>query len=617
MKKEVLVALAGNPNVGKSTIFNALTHERQHTGNWAGKTVASASGRCVCGGRAFLITDTPGAYSLKGPSRDEKNAADFILHGGADATVVVCDATCLERGLILALEIMSAAKNVVLCVNLMDEAKKKGVSPDLELLSRRLGVPVAACSARRGEGIDALMAAVERAAAGGVNNQLRLTLPPGASEDEEAALYVRTAEAIARECVKTEADSSFDRRLDRVFLSRAAGFPIMALLLFFVFWLTVSGANYPSEALSFIFGRLGERLSSWAQGSSLPPMLSGALIDGVYRVLTWVIAVMLPPMAIFFPMFALLEDFGYLPRIAFNLDALFRRACACGKQSLTMCMGFGCNAVGVTGCRIIDSPRERLIAMITNAFVPCNGRFPALIAIITMFFAGGGGALSKMTAALILFSVILLGVILTLLVSKLLSETCLRGIPSSFVLELPPYRVPRIGQVIFDSVRDRIVFVLGRAASVAAPAGFVIWVLANVFVGDKSLIMHITDFLDPFARQFGLDGVILTAFILGFPANEIVLPLILMGYMATGAIAEPGSLAAVREVFTENGWGLRTAVCTLLFTLVHWPCSTTVLTIKKESGSLLWTAVSVLVPAACGLILCFAAAHLMSALGIT
>lgn len=544
-------------------------------------------------------------------------AAEYIKSGAADVTVVVCDAACLERNLILALQIMNASDSVILCLNIIDEAKKKGVDIDVFRLSELLCVPVVACSAGYGRGLEALMnEAARRASGGGFVPPLKVPVSPGASFEEEAAAYVNAAERIARECVKRGADTSRDRRADRMLASRVPGYPIMALFLILILWITITGANVPSELLSSLFSALGEHLHALSRAAALPEMLSGALIDGVYRVLTWVVAVMLPPMAIFFPLFALLEDLGYLPRIAFCLDSVFRRACACGKQSLTMCMGFGCNAVGVSGCRIIDSERERLIAMITNSFVPCNGRFPSLIAIITMFFAGSAVTGGTLVPALILAGVILLGVLLTLLVSRLLSVTCLRGVPSSFILELPPYRMPRVGRVIMESLKDRIIFVLGRAASVAAPAGLVIWLLANVCVGDKSLFLHCAAFLDPFARLCGLDGVILIAFILGFPANEIVFPLIVMGYMASGSVCAIESLSGVRELLLANGWSVSTAICTLLFTLVHWPCSTTLLTIKKESGSPGWTALSMLVPAACGFVLCFAAANIMRLFGL-
>jgi len=381
----------------------------------------------------------------------------------------------------------------------------------------------------------------------------------------------------------------------------------MLLLLGGIFWLTISGANYPSELLSDLLFSIQPHLVSFLEWFHIPNWIINPLVYGVYQTLAWVVSVMLPPMAIFFPLFTLLEDLGYLPRIAFNMDHLFKKASCHGKQSLTMCMGFGCNACGVVGCRIIDSPRERLIATITNSFVPCNGRFPTLIAIITMFFAGviSSPFLRSIVSTLLLVFVILLGIFMTLLVSNLLSKTLLKGIPSSFALELPPYRKPQIGKVIVRSIFDRTIFVLGRAMIVAAPAGLLIWILANIHIGELTILAHLTSFLDPFAKIFGLDGVILMAFILGFPANEIVMPIIIMSYLSSGTLTEFDSLFALKELLVQNGWTWVTALSTMIFSLFHFPCSTTILTIKKETGSWKWALLSFILPTLVGLIICF------------
>lgn len=608
---EKIIALAGNPNVGKSTVFNHLTGMRQHTGNWPGKTVEVARGSFTYHGTDYTLVDLPGTYSLTARSAEEEVARDFLLEGGADAAVVVCDATCLERNLNLVLQTLELTERVVVCVNLMDEAEKKGLTVDTEELSELLGVPVVGTAAGRGRGMTELTAAMARAAAG------EGCAPPGRfSEANTVEKKVRLAESLAAAVTrrKRENYAARDRRLDRLFTSRATGIPVMLLLLTGILWLTIEGANVPSALLSeFLFG-LQDRLTALFTALNVPDWLHGALVLGVYRVLAWVVSVMLPPMAIFFPLFTLLEDFGYLPRVAFVLDHAFQKAHACGKQALTMCMGFGCNACGVTGCRIIDSPRERLIAALTNNFVPCNGRFPTLIAIISMFFVVGGKG-SGLGSALLLMGVILLGVGCTFGASKLLSATVLKGVPSSFALELPPYRAPRVGQVIVRSVLDRTLFVLGRAVAVAAPAGLVIWLFANVTVGGQSVLAWCTGFLDPFARLFGLDGVILMAFILGWPANEIVVPIMLMAYLSGGTLVEMNDLAALRALLEANGWTGATAVCTLLFTLLHWPCSTTCLTIRKETGSWKWTAVAVLLPTAAGLGACFIVATLARLLG--
>ncbi len=688
-----VIALAGNPNVGKSTIFNALTGLRQHTGNWPGKTVATAQGRCVHRGCAYILVDLPGTYSLMPHSAEEEVARDFLCFGGADGAVVVCDATCLERNLNLVLQTLELEPRAVICVNLLDEAEQKGIQIDLAALAKRLGAPVVGTKAGRGEGLDALMdaataladapqppvpvpvhypVAIEEAAArlGPLLRQrlagrlperwlaLRLLEPdkalldaltqalnwdprtdlqvqdalteaweglkaagfnPGTLEDSIAAALVRTAESICRAAVRhTHPDSqSRDRKLDRLLTSRRTGVPLMLLLLAGIFWLTIQGANYPSELLSKGLFWVQERLSALFAACNAPSWLHGALVLGVYRVLAWVVSVMLPPMAIFFPIFTLLEDFGYLPRVAFVLDHAFQKAKACGKQCLSMCMGFGCNAAGVVGCRIIDSPRERLIAILTNSFVPCNGRFPTLIAIITMFFAGTqGGIWRSLLSAILLTGVILLGVFMTFWTSRLLSGTLLKGVPSSFVLELPPYRRPRIRQVIVRSVLDRTLFVLGRAAAVAAPAGLVIWLCANLSVGGMSLLCWCTRFLEPLGHLLGLDGAIVAAFLLGFPANEIVVPILIMTYLATGTLQDMGDLNALHQLLVSHGWTWLTAVCTLLFSMFHWPCSTTCITIAKETRSVKWTLLAVLLPTASGMLLCAATAFAARLLGL-
>ena len=603
------IALVGNPNVGKSTRFNALTGLRQHTGNWTGKTVASARGVCRFRGRELLLVDLPGTYSLEPRSAEEAVTRDYLESGQADGVVVVCDATCLERNLILALQVLELTGRAVVCVNLMDEARRHGIEVDLPGLARRLGVPVVGVSAGTGEGLSAL---------GEAMCAMAEALPAQAEARPAAAEgRVTLAERYAAQVVRSRRTGYLhrQRRLDRVLTARRTGLPLMLALLGLVLWLTVAGANLPSRALSALFDRLGGVLAGWLAGA--PWWLRGVLLDGVYRVLTWVVAVMLPPMAIFFPLFTLLEDLGYLPRVAFVLDHAFQRCRTCGKQALTMCMSLGCNACGVTGCRIIDSPRERLIAILTASLVPCNGKFPTLIALVTMFCLGGAGGLwASWAGAGMLLAVLCLGVAATLGCSRLLSGTALRGIPSAFALELPPYRRPRVGQILVRSLLDRTLFVLGRAAAVAAPAGALIWVLGNVRAGDASLLGHCTAFLDPFARLFGLDGVILTAFALGWPANEIVVPVMLMAYLSAGTLTELGDLAALRTVLVSQGWTGVTAVCTLLFTLFHFPCSTTCITVYRETGSLRAAAAAFALPTALGLALCFVVAGVGRMLGL-
>lgn len=679
-ENEKTVALGGNPNVGKSTVFNSLTGMRQHTGNWPGKTVGCAVGRYSHKGTDFVMVDIPGTYSLFASSEEELVSRDFICFGRPDVTVIVADATNLERNLNLLLQTAEITSSLVLCVNLMDEAERKGITVDIDRLSELLGIPVVGTSAGSGNGLDELADAIYRVANGitvpeptgiiydtAVEESIAPLIPvleekyegisarwlalrllendeglmrsmgerTGIDASDAAAMsalasardrmasfgmderslddsivtsLVRAAEVIAAETVSHTHDGADrrDRRLDHVLTSKRYGIPIMLLMLTVVMWLTISGANYPSQLLSGLLFGFQDTLTAWAAALNLPAWLCGLLIDGVYRTLAWVVSVMLPPMAIFFPLFTLLEDLGYLPRIAFNLDNFFKRSCACGKQALTMCMGFGCNAAGVVGCRIIDSPRERLIAIITNSFVPCNGRFPTLIAVITMFFAGViAFPLQGVVSAAMLVGLIVLGVCVTLLVSRLLSKTLLKGVPSSFALELPPYRKPQVGKILVRSVFDRTLFVLGRAAAVAAPAGAVIWIMANVTVGDSTLLSLCAGFLDPVASLIGMDGYILMAFILGFPANEIVVPIIIMSYMSAGSILELENLTELHGLLVANGWTWHTAVCVMLFSLMHWPCSTTCLTIHKETKSIKWTLLSVLIPTALGMAVCF------------
>ncbi|MCB2312732.1 ferrous iron transport protein B [Clostridium tagluense] len=687
-----IIALGGNPNVGKSTVFNNLTGLKQHTGNWPGKTVANAQGKYSYKNNNFILVDIPGTYSLMVNSVEEEIARDFICFGNPDATVIVVDATCLERNLNLVIQTLEITSKVVVCVNLIDEAKRKGITINLEDLSRQLGVPAVGTSAIKAKSLNELMdvvfevafnkitpntiniiyeeliekaiSKVENALKSQLQNKLNtrwvaLKLIDGDEtllasinkyldfnltnqaelmncvyetraslnaqginsdtfRDKVVSQIVETAEKISSTVVSVK-DKNYndtDRKIDKYLTSKKFGIPIMILLLAVVFWLTITGANIPSKLIADGLFWVEDKLTIFFIWLGTPAWVHGLLVLGMYRTLAWVISVMLPPMAIFFPLFTLLEDLGYLPRVAFNLDNYFKKACACGKQALTMCMGFGCNAAGIIGCRIIDSPRERLIAIITNNFVPCNGRFPTLIAIITMFFGGIiVGPVQSIISTLILTGVIILGVVLTLIISKILSKTILKGIPSNFTLELPPYRKPLVGKVIVRSIFDRTLFVLGRAMIVAAPAGIVIWAMANIHIGDLSILTHCANFFDPFARLIGLDGYILMAFILGFPANEIVVPIIIMCYMSTGSMVELDSLVKLKTLLVSNGWTSLTAVCVMLFSLMHWPCATTCLTIKKETQSIKWTLVSFLVPTITGIVICFIVASTVRLMG--
>ena len=591
------VGLIGNPNVGKSSVFNNLTGLHQHTGNWPGKTIESSFGTYEYSNKKFLIVDLPGTYSLKAYSKEEDVTTSFIEKSQFDVMVVVVDATALERNLNLALQVLQITKNVVVCVNLLDEAKKKNIKINLKLLSDKLGVPVVGTIATKKKTLEELKEKIIHVATN-KNNEL---VEYGSDEK-----IVKTAEIIASEVIdKSEINNDRDRKIDKILTSKCFGIPIMLVMLGFIFWLTIIGANYPSKFLSWMFGLGQEKLESLFIMWRFPQIVSSLLINGVYQTVTWIISVMLPPMAIFFPLFTLLEDLGVLPRIAFNLDNFFKKAGTCGKQALTMCMGFGCNAAGVIGCRIMRSTRERLIAIVTNCFVPCNGRFPLLITIATIFFVGQfNGIVGSLVSTCVVLTVILLGIVLSLFISKILSVTLLKGESSGFILELPPYRKPQIGSILVRSVLDRTLFVLGRAISSAIPAGIVIWIMANIQIDGTSMISYIAYFFDPIAKIMGLDGYILTAFIFGIPANEIVLPILLMMYMKSGCLIDISDSFRIGEILIENGWTMLTAINVMIFTILHFPCMTTLLTIKKETNSSKWVWISFFIPTACGIIVC-------------
>ena len=616
------ISLIGNPNVGKSSLFNYLTKSHVHTGNWTGKTVFSNSCNFSYKDKVYKIHDLPGTYSLITHSYEEEITRNFIYNNIDNINIVVCDMTLLEKSLNLVLQVMEVSNKVILCLNMLDEARSKNIDVDINRLSQILKIPVVAISTRTKEGIDELKEVIYNYKVSSkfsikydskveeeinnimINNKVNRTLAIKIlnlnNNIELEDLITNKIINIAYDINKAVVTSNCKNRykLDKILTNKITGIPIMLIMLFVIFWLTIIGSNYPSDLLNkFLFSL---ELPLYNLLSFLPDFITNLLIFGIYRTLAWIVSVMLIPMAIFFFLFSLLEDYGILPRIAFNLDDLFSKCNSCGKQALTMCMGFGCNAVGVTNARIIGSYKERLLAIITNVFVPCNGRFPMIIAIISMFFVISDSFLSSLYSALILLIIIIIGIVVTFIVTKILSLTILKGSSGSFILELPPYKKVNIIKVFFDTLVNKTLHILSRAVMVAIPFGVLIYFLSNY-----NILTLIADILNPIAYFIGLDGTILLAFFLGFPANEIVIPLMIMIYNNSNILSSYESLDTLRTLFINNGWNNLTAICVILFSLLHFPCATTCLSIKKETNSYKWMILSFVIPLFVASFVCF------------
>lgn len=597
-----IIALLGNPNVGKTTLFNTLTGLRQHTGNWAGKTVSNAEGTLKTKNKTYNLVDLPGIYSLDAYSEEEQIAKNFIKNKDIDIILVVLGATALERNLNLVLETKNIKNNIIICLNLLDEAKKKNIDINIKKLEKKLNLPVIGMSARNKQGIKELIEKIENYK----------------KEEKETEIIINTeekAKEIYKECV-TLKEENYNKRtikIDKILTSKKYGIPIMLLTLGLILWITIIGANYPSEFLNNFLFSIYDKLFILLTNLGINEKIIDFLLNGIYKTVAWIISVMLPPMAIFFPLFTLMEDLGYLPRIAFNMDKVFRKCGAHGKQCLTMCMGYGCNACGVIGTRIIESKKEKIIAILTNVFSPCNGRFPSLIAIISIFLVSSTSnkLLSSGMSAFILLLLIIFSILITLLISKILSKTILKGKPSSFTLELPPYRKPKILDTLVRSILDRTIFVLGRAIYISIPASILIWLAANISINNISILTYISNLLEPLGNLIGLDGKILLAFIFGLPANEIVIPILLMSYTGGTSLQDYNTLIELKNILINNGWTIITAISFMIFTICHFPCGTTILTIKKETNSIKWTILSILIPTITGIILCFTISNIL------
>lgn len=651
MNKNIL--LVGNPNVGKSSIFNILTHSHEHTGNWTGKTVKLARKNII--NTNYTLIDLPGIYSLSSLSDEEIVAKDTLLFEQYEKIIYVMDSSNIEKNLHLLLQILEINKNIILCLNMVDELDIKGIKINDKKLSEILDIKVIRCSASKNIGIKELIESLDEENKSSYNYIYDYNIEKGISDifeyltnqfksrfialkllekditlvdsiktkykidiidkdiqnylmhvnseeisDSVSNLLNNISKNIYNEVVEISKEKEIGT-IDKIFSKKIYALPIMFIIMFGIFFITIVLANYPSELLSLIFNKVEICLVNLSNILKIPSYIYEPIIYGIYRVVSFIVSVMFPPLVIFFFLFTYAEESGILPRLAFNFDKVFKCSGCHGKQALTICSGFGCNACAIVGSRIIDSKRDKLIAILTNSFIPCNGRFPMIIALITMFFTNSN---NKLQVSLYLTLFVILAILISLLTSFILSKTILKGYNGFFILELPDYKKVKFKKVLKNSLVYKSLSILKKAVLVSIPCGIIIYFMTNTTIGNLSLFKIASNFLEPFGKLLGLDGVILLSFFLALPANEIVLPIIIMGYLGSKNVPMISNYLTIKEVLINNSWTYMTALSTILFSIMHFPCGTTLATIKSEVGTK-WMIYSFFIPLVTGILFLF------------